>query len=105
MNNKEVDQYLKNNGWEDDIRSEIIDDLIRGGYINEEPESEPERLAKQARKWLHSISSSERVFDFASGWDTASWEVVTGEKFAVPSRIKQIFWTLVLLAKEENIPL
>lgn len=81
----------------------IVSHLIEGGFIEEDVMTEPERIAQAARDWLGATGekSPSQVFNYASGWGTASWEYVLKETCEnAPSKNQNIFWALVILAKE-----
>ena len=81
--------------------SYIVTRLVEAGFIEEKKLTEPERYAQAAKDWV----SADRVFTLASAWTTEGWAVVLNEEIMTLEKRRNIFWALVLLAKEEGIDL
>lgn len=110
MSNKNAVKYLERLSVTN--ANYVVARLVEGGYIEDIPMSEPERLAEGAKKWLGKYGSVKDTFNKASGWSTDSWKIVMNDEFLendktyqfnMPWEIKWIFDALVILAKEAGV--
>ena len=102
MPNKEAVRFLEAKSVNN--ANFIVARLIEGGFIEDIPLSEPERLAEGAKQWL-GLGTPYEKFETATGWSTEGWRTVMSEKFQHPAQTRQIFHALVILAKEAGLEL
>lgn len=84
-----------------------VSTLIRAGFLEADPVTEPERFAEAAKVWCSNASKTgpKEVFACAAGWTTAGWEAVMRQPLFYPATNQNVFKALVILAKEAGIEL
>lgn len=78
----------------------IVGQLVEGGFIEETPMTEPEKIAERAKQWLGNKKGSKETYRLASGWSTDSWAHVLERSIQKPEGVRDLFLATIILAKE-----